>query len=691
MHILSIALGGCLRSEPVSYGITEDTGGHITYILGEMAALAGHPRVTRAEIVTRLFDEPALGAIHAQEREPVAPGLTITRIDSGNRRYLAKDDLHADRPAFTRALIAELRGRDRLPDLIHAHFADAAAVAAEIESTLGIPFVYTAHSLGLDKRDAMASPCPAIEARIAEEDRAIANAAAIVGSSRDECERQLVAYPSARLERIHRIIPGISLEPATEEAIAGAQELIAPFLRDASKPVVLAIARAVRKKNLATLVEAFAEIADRANLVILAGQRSASDTGEAEQVEVIGELLHLIDRHDLYGRLAYPKRHSRADVAGLYALAARSKGVFVNPALMEPYGLTVVEAAAHGLPVVATKVGGPLDTIDELQHGTLVDPRDTAEIAAAIADLLSDRAKWEECSANGRSRSRTQCWARYADSFVKVAGEVLGTARTIAGRTGPLVDTLFVSDLDNTLTGCAQGVGRLREFLQSKPDFAFVIATGRSIIEARRIVREWDIPEPAAWITSVGSEIYWSGANGPIRDAGFPALAHARWQPDEIERIVARFGRIQPQPEYEQRDWKRSYFYTCDRDVAELRAALREAGLAVRVIASHGRLLDVLPISAGKAAAMHFVSAKLRIAPERVFAAGDSGNDEDMLIACQNAIIVRNHSAEIAKLAQRANVYTARRAHAAGAIEGLEAHSRRRASALLEYSTGEAG
>jgi sucrose-phosphate synthase len=37
------------------------------------------------------------------------------------------------------------------------------------------------------------------------------------------------------------------------------------------------------------------------------------------------------------------------------------QGVFINPALVEPFGLTLIEAAAHGLPMVATKNGGPVD------------------------------------------------------------------------------------------------------------------------------------------------------------------------------------------------------------------------------------------------------------------------------------------------------------------------------------------
>ena len=128
MHIVSLALGGCLKAEPVRYGITEDTGGHITYILGEMDALARRDDVTLAEIVTRRFDDPRLGAAHALEEEWVAPKLLIRRIDSGDRRYLAKEALSADREGFTRAFIADLRRRERLPDVIHAHFADAADV-----------------------------------------------------------------------------------------------------------------------------------------------------------------------------------------------------------------------------------------------------------------------------------------------------------------------------------------------------------------------------------------------------------------------------------------------------------------------------------------------------------------------------------------------------------------------------------
>ncbi|MGB3807800.1 MAG: HAD-IIB family hydrolase [Erythrobacter sp.] len=684
MHIVSLALGGCLRAEPVPYGITEDTGGHITYILGEMAALAAHSSVSRAEIVTRRFDDPALGAVHNTPCEILGPKCVITRIHSGNSRYLAKDELFGDRAAFTKALIAELRSRERLPALIHAHFADAADVAAQVERALGIPYVYTAHSLGLDKRTATGSECPTLSARIAEEDRAIAGASAVIGSSRDECERQLLGYRSARADRIHRILPGTAPARGGDDLVGRARDLIAPFLRDPDKPVILAIARPVAKKNLRTLVEAFGrskDLRESANLVILAGQRESADCGEAEQVAVVTELLAEIDRHDLYGSVAYPRTHDCDHVSGLYCLAAQSRGVFVNPALIEPFGLTVIEAASHGLPVVATRIGGPLDTVSELEHGLLVDPRDSGAIGKAIATLLNDRTLWQRCSDNGREGSRAFSWNGYAEHFVRLASRVIAPHAPVAtGYTtrgtgiGPGAASLFVSDMDNTLTGCADGVAQLHRFLRDRPDFGFAIATGRSLVEARRVHREWDLPDPAAWITSVGSEIYWETSDGLLRDPAFPALASARWDADRVEAVMDALPGIVPQPAYEQRQYKRSYFYIDIAQVAAARRALEQAGLPVRVIPSHGRFLDVLPVSAGKAAAMMHVAETLRIARSRIFAAGDSGNDEDMLAACDNAIIVSNHSSEIAGLILRPNVYLARGSHAAGVVEGLRAY-----------------
>ena len=675
MHIVSLALGGCLKAEPVRYGLTEDTGGHITYILGEMEALSRRNEVYLAEIVTRCFDAPKLGTIHRQAEEWINPKLVITRIDSGNSAYLAKDALRADRQAFTAALIAAFRQRERLPDVIHAHFADAADVASKVEEELGIPFVYTAHSLGLDKRTAIGDCSEAIEARIAEEDRAIGKARAVIGSSRDECERQIAAYPSARIGKVNRLVPGIDRQQPTG-SLAAATDLIAPFLRDLTKPIVLAIARPVRKKNLTTLVDAFASspsLRDRCNLVILAGLRDDLQTGSEEQQQVQRELVDRIDRHDLYGHVAYPKSHSRDDVQALYALATRTRGVFVNPALMEPYGLTLVEAAAHGLPVVATKVGGPQDILAELDHGLLVDPCDVTKIGRAIEQLVTDRRLWNRCSRNALANSEEMSWERYAAGFTRIAKEVVSPQKPQTKRSH-----LLVSDLDNTLTGCRNGIRRFRSFMERREEIGFVVATGRSIVEARRLVRDWDLPAPLAWITSVGTEIYLQEGGELLLDQKFSRSIEADWDPDAVDNLLAGHPYLVPQPIYEQRPHKRSYFVENEGRAREIERLLRSRDVMARVVFSHGRLLDVLPPRAGKAAAMKYVAGHFNVPSSQVFAAGDSGNDVDMLTACENAILVGNHAEEVAALAERSNVYRSQRENASGALEGVLAHHRAR-------------
>ena len=99
---------------------------------------------------------------------------------------------------------------------------------------------------------------------------------------------------------------------------------------------------------------------------------------------MLNEILLAIDKYDLYGKVAYPKHHKPDEVAVLYRLAAASRGVFVNPALTEPFGLTLIEAAACGLPIVATEDGGPIDIIRNCQNGHLINPLDKAAMAETL-------------------------------------------------------------------------------------------------------------------------------------------------------------------------------------------------------------------------------------------------------------------------------------------------------------------
>ncbi len=105
-----------------------------------------------------------------------------------------------------------------------------------------------------------------------------------------------------------------------------------------------------------------------------------------------------------------------------------------------------------------------------------------------------------------------------------------------------------------------------------------------------------------------------------------------------------------------------------------VRAAVTSTGIPARVVFSHGQLLDVLPASAGKSAAVSHVAATLNLSMDRVIVAGDSGNDTDMLTDCANAIVVGNCEPELRILGERGVAYQAQGNHAAGVLEGLRVY-----------------
>ncbi|KAJ0025353.1 hypothetical protein Pint_06842 [Pistacia integerrima] len=72
---------------------------------------------------------------------------------------------------------------------------------------------------------------------------------------------------------------------------------------------------------------------------------------------VLTIVLKLINNYDLHDHVAYPKHHKQSEVLESYCLAAKTKGVFINPAPVEPFSLTLIEATTYGPPIVATKNG----------------------------------------------------------------------------------------------------------------------------------------------------------------------------------------------------------------------------------------------------------------------------------------------------------------------------------------------
>lgn len=661
MQIMHIALGGCIRRPPIRYGLTQDTGGHIAYVLGAAQAQARLPGVARVDILTRLFCDPALGSDHAVPVQRIGPKLRILRLKGPSDAYLAKEALEAELPALTDAFLDLLSGMRHRPDILHCHFADAALLGAAAQARFGMPMLYTPHSLALDK--AAVAQDPAGTGRIRRERAAVAGADAIIVSSRDEAECQVAAYDPTSAGRVWRVNPGIAMPPAAGDA--GAARLLAGLDRP-DLPFLLAVARPVRKKNLAGLLAACLSspaLMAAANLVILAGQ----DGTEAEHRAVRRDLARMAVAGA--GRVLLPGRHDAALVPQLYRRAAAQGGVFVNPALHEPFGLTLIEAARFGLPVVATRNGGPVDILEAIGHGRLVDPQSPGAIAGACLSLLEDRAEWRRLSRNALAGHGRFDW----DAWAGRVGDVMN--RLTRPRPAPPslrpARTVLAFDIDGMLTGCAEGARAFADWMAgtgARRQHA-VIATGRSLPEARRVLAEWRLPEPAVMITAVGSEIWRANRRGSLMPcADYAAWIDEGWRPDRIRELLDGMDVVW-QARADQRRWKISLFGTGE-GAAGIRDALARRGLAARVIASHGRFIDILPQRAGKACALAFEARRLGLTLADCVAAGDSGNDACMLQAAGRAIVVGNAWAEL-RLADRPGLYRAAAVHAAGVVEGL--------------------
>ena len=500
MFILHLALQGCLRAREVEYGVTADTGGHIRYLLDLVAATGRHPGIERTEIVTRAFRGGPLGEGYWRAVEAIDDTTRIVRLRSASDAYLAKEALWTETDSFVEALVDHIAGLDRRPDLIHAHYADAGAVAAAIKARLGIPYLFTAHSLGRVKQAAFGTDCAetaGLDRRIAIEDHAIAHADAIIASSRDEAEVQYAGYPSYDPGRIRIIPPGSDLGMFAgncTDAMVDAR--IDRFLADPSKPVILALARPVSKKNLAALVHAYGRcpaLQTAANLVIVAGTRDDPRSLEPELAGNMAELFALIDRYDLYGSVAIPKTHAPHEVPAIYAHARVKRGIFVNPALNEPFGLTLLEAAASGLPLVATDSGGPNDIIEGCNNGILVDPRDPLAIGGAMLQILSDDALWDRYSRAGASVAELYDWDGHVARYAELAAAVI--APSVPAIAAPRL--LLISDIDNTLLGETEAAQAFTLWHGDQHDMAFGIATGRSLHSALAILAQNQVAPPA--------------------------------------------------------------------------------------------------------------------------------------------------------------------------------------------------
>jgi len=708
LYILMLSVHGLIRGRDMELGRDADTGGQSLYVVELARALGRNPAVDRVDLLTRLIDDPQVSPDYACDVEELnsdCPGkVRIVRLPFGPRRYLRKETLWNHLDQMVDRTVNFLRRQGRLPDVIHSHYADAGYVGTQLSQLLGIPLVHTGHSLGRCKRERLLAhgrKAQALERqfnfsrRIKAEEEVLAHAAMVVASTPQESTGQYGLYDSYQASRVVVIPPGTDTSrfapPGKAPVTPRVAAMIDRFLEAPRKPLVLAICRPEIRKNLGRLVTAFGEsprLRELANLAIVAGQREDIRTLDEDQAKVLTDLLLEVDRHDLWGHVALPRQHLPEDIPQLYRLAAQRRGVFVNPALTEPFGLTLIEAAASGLPVVATMDGGPRDIVANCDNGILVDPLDTKAIADALETVLSNPRDWQRRARRGIAGvARHYTWDAHVEKYLKAVTRMLRWRRKQVRRDLaaiqhpgvnplPFVQRMLISDIDRTLIGDKAALARLLKNLHGRGrELGFGVATGRTLESTLNILKQWRVPVPDVLITAVGSEIHYG--REMHRDAGWSNHIRYLWRRDELERALEDVPGLVLQEQENQREFKLSYHIDPEimPSLRSLHALLRARRLHARFIHSHGAYLDVLPVRASKGHAVRYLAYKWGLSLRSFLVAGDSGNDEEMLLGDTLGVVVSNHSSELQALRGLEQVYFARAAFADGILEGM-AHYR---------------
>lgn len=697
LYILLISIHGLIRGENLELGRNADTGGQTKYVVELARALGQCPEVARVDLMTRRIEDAAYDADYAQAVESLDKDgkSSIVRIECGGLEYIAKEQLWDHLDYFADNALAYLKEQPQMPHLLHSHYADAGYVGALLSHQLGIPLIHTGHSLGRSKRKRLLASgikADAIETRynmsrrIEAEEYTLGAAERVITSTHQEIEEQYGLYDYYQPAQMRVIPPGVDLErffpPQGDEAQGRFAQDIRRFYTNPDKPLILALSRPDPRKNIIKLVEAYGEseaLQDAANLLIVAGNRDNIHDMDDTSEEVLTELLLTVDLYDLYGKVAYPKHHSADEVSEIYRLAALSGGVFINPALTEPFGLTLLEAAASGLPIVATEDGGPIDIIHNCQNGYLVNPLDTADMAETLLKALNapDR---QTLIDNGIQGVNTHySWQAHAQAYLQLGQKLISRTEplnrlSLQRRHRLYRDRSVFTDLDQSLLGDETALEQFINTIKTNEKCSsFGIATGRRLDSVLDMLKKHKIPRPDVLISSLGTEIYYS--QNLTKDTAWSNHIDHAWRPIRVKKLLRDLPGLNLQGKVHQSKYKISYFYDPQEapSIEDIKHLLLQNEQNVNVIFSFGQYLDIIPIRASKGLALRWYAEQWDITLEHILVAGGSGADEDMLRGNTKGVVVANrHNEELSDLVEFNDVYFASKPYAAGILEAIE-------------------
>jgi D-inositol-3-phosphate glycosyltransferase len=365
-----------------------DSGGQNVHV-AQLARALGE-RGHHVTVYTRR-DDPGL-----PDRVRTGPGVTVEHVPAGPATILPKDALLPYMAQFGDHLAQQWLAEP--PDVAHAHFWMSGLAAQRGARNVGIPVLQTFHALGVVKRRHQGASDPSPPSRLRMEKQLARDSALVLATCTDEVtELAGLGVPASRVA----VVPcGVDLKLFTPRGPRAVRD---------GRHRILSLGRMVERKGVDTTVRAMAGVPD-AELVIAGGGDAIADAEQAK-LTMVAAASGVQDRVRLIGQIP------RDEVPALL----RSADVVVSVPWYEPFGMVPLEAMACGVPVIASAVGGHLDTVIDGRTGALVPPRDPAALAQRLRELLADPAR---LAATG-SAAATRVRARYGWSRIAMQTEAL--------------------------------------------------------------------------------------------------------------------------------------------------------------------------------------------------------------------------------------------------------------------------
>ncbi|HBL62703.1 MAG TPA: glycosyltransferase family 1 protein [Cyanobacteria bacterium UBA8803] len=457
--------------DPNDRYITEhpDFGGQLVYVKEVALAIAaqGHS----VDILTRQIIDPEWsGFAEPFDAYPGVDNVRIVRLPAGPKEFLRKELLW---PHLVQDWVPNIlkfyREQGGLPDIMTAHYSDGGLCGVLIEDKTGLPFTFTAHSLGAQKMDKMNITPDNLSQlndyyyfgrRLVVERLSMNRSAVNITNTLQERFKQYghLAYRGAidvdDDARFAIVPPGVDPSMFSAEARAYNEEATYQLVeerlaRDIAElrrgfPVILASSRLDPKKNLLGLVQAFAHspiLQERANVVLITAglDKALYEKAKDEQTEqkVLAPIREVVKASNLWGKISAFCVPDQPALAATYRFLAKRRSVFALTSLFEPFGLAPLEAAAAGLALVVTQNGGIIESLREgdREYGVLVNPDDPADIARGLERLLCHEGEWERFAQSAKQRVLSKyTWESTAKGYLSLIEQVLSSPRTNLGR-----------------------------------------------------------------------------------------------------------------------------------------------------------------------------------------------------------------------------------------------------------------